>query len=309
MKNKKAFLLSFLFFSCTFLFSAEKKINIEKLPEIPSLSSRDEIFKEYTAIIDENYQCIAASNPVMMLFFKHKVKEDMNLLALSARCNIPYETIATLNHIQTGTKSLKGINLLLPTVPGLFISEEAADSLQTILKTRLNESLQTENICYNFGTETFTFLQNERFSPTERAYYLDTTLGLPVDRSSFVISSSFGLRKNPFSGEWKNHNGVDFAASEDTPVYAVKDGTINLAKYDPTFGNYIILKHRDDSVTSVYAHLSKMKVKAGQKVKRGDIIGYVGKTGMATGPHLHFEIRFGGIAEDPEKVLPVKQKK
>lgn len=314
MKNRKVLLrlFLFLFLSPAFLFSAGKRINKNKLPEIPSLSSRDEIFKEYAAIVDENYENLAGGYDTMMLFFRCRVPKDTNLLSLAARCNIPYETIATLNHIESNSKSLEGREIILPTVPGLFINATANsksdNSLQTILKTRYNEILQTEILCYNFGTESFVFLQNERFSPTERAYFLDTSLGLPVDLSLSVISSSFGRRKNPFSGEWKNHNGVDFAASEGTPVYAVKEGEISLFKNDPVFGNYIILKHRDTNVTSVYAHLSKLLVKSGQKVKRGDIIGYVGETGMATGPHLHFEIRYGGIAEDPEKVLPVKQK-
>ena len=61
-------------------------------------------------------------------------------------------------------------------------------------------------------------------------------------------------------------------------------------------------------MTSVYAHLSKMCIENGDMIKKGDVIGYVGQTGMATGPHLHFEIRFGGVAEDPERLLPVKSK-
>ena len=308
MKNKKAVLLPFLLLLFSCLFSSEKKINISRLPEISFLSSKDEVFKEYTAIVDENYKNLASGSETMMLFFKCRIQEKTNLLALAARCNIPYETIATLNHIESNGKIIEGNVIILPTVPGLFINTKSNDFLTVILQTRCNAILQKENLCYNFDTESFIFLQNERFSPTERAYFLDTSLGLPVDSSQSIISSSFGRRKNPFSGEWKNHNGVDFAANEGTPVYAVKDGTVYLAKNDPVFGNYIILKHRDNDATSVYAHLSKMNVKAGQKVKRGDIIGNVGKTGMATGPHLHFEIRFGGIAEDPEKYLPVKQK-
>ena len=115
------------------------------------------------------------------------------------------------------------------------------------------------------------------------------------------------MRKNPFSGKWKNHKGVDFAAAEGTPVRAVKNGTVSFVKKnDTTFGNYIILKHEDNSMTSVYAHMSRLAASEGDPVRRGDIIGYVGSTGMATGPHLHFEIRFGGVAEDPEKLLPVK---
>lgn len=287
-----------------------KKISLEKLPQIPNLSSRDDIFKEYSAVLDENYKFLSAGEEPLLLFFKCTVPKDMNLLSLAARCNIPYETIATLNHIENGSKTLEGKTIILPTVPGLFINEVSKDNLQVILRTRCFEILQNPDTCYNIGNENFIFLQNQRFTPTERAYFLDTSLGLPVDSSLSYISSSFGPRKNPFSGQWKNHKGVDFAASEGVPVYAVKNGKVSLAlENDATFGNYIIISHDSGNMTSVYAHLSRMSVKYGQTVKRGDVIGYVGQTGMVTGPHLHFEIRFGGVAEDPEKLLPVKSKK
>lgn len=311
MKNlnrvKSFIIITALFFFFSADLSASGKDNF---PVLENLSSRDEVFKEFTAIVDENYQFLSAGKEPLLLFFKCKVPKDTNLLSLAARCNIPYETIATLNHIENSSKSLEGKTLILPTVPGLFINEESTDSLQIILKNRCFEILQNTNLCYNIGTERFIFLQNQRFTPTERAYFLDTSLGLPIDTSLSYISSSFGPRKNPFSGQWKNHKGVDFAASEGVPVFAVKSGTVALAKAnDSTFGNYIILNHDSGNMTSVYAHLSKMSVKYGDTVKRGDIIGYVGQTGMATGPHLHFEIRFGGVAEDPEKVLPVKSRK
>ncbi|MCF0241168.1 MAG: M23 family metallopeptidase [Treponema sp.] len=308
--NKKCLqylLTAFFFVSETF--ASPHIINKEKLPYIPELISRDEIFKEYSAIVDENYQFLSSGKDTLMIFFKCNVPKDTNLLALSARCNIPYETISTINHIQNSASDIKNKEIILPTVPGLFISVSSEDSLNTILRNGRIENLQTENVCYNIGNETFYFLKNQRFTPTERAYFLDASLGLPLDASQTYISSSFGLRKNPFSGQWKQHKGVDFAASEGTPVRAVKSGIVSLAKKnDSVFGNYIIIKHSDNSMTSVYAHLSKMCIENGDMIKKGDVIGYVGQTGMATGPHLHFEIRFGGVAEDPERLLPVKSK-
>lgn len=315
MQNKKQiFFLAFILFSLPVqILSAEsfitKEIKTEHLPVIPNLQSRDVIFREYSEIVDENYRLIAKGEEPLLLFFKTVVPKETNLLALAARCNIPYETIATLNHIESNSSSLEGKTVILSTVPGLFINLESKDALQVILKSRCGEILQNTKVCYNLMSESFSFLQNERFTPTERAYFLDTSLGLPIDTSLSWVSSSFGLRKSPISGEWKDHKGVDFAAPEGVPVYAVKNGTISLAKsHDLTFGNYIIIKHDSASMTSVYAHLSSMNVKAGDKVKRGDIIGYVGSTGKVTGPHLHFEIRFGGVAEDPEKLLPSKKR-
>ena len=102
----------------------------------------------------------------------------------------------------------------------------------------------------------------------------------------------------------KLHKGIDLAAPEGTPVYAIKDGNVAVKIHDDTtFGNYIILTHDKGKTTSVYAHLLSMNVEKDEFIKKGKIIGYVGKTGMATGSHLHFEIRTGGVAQDPTKML------
>ena len=141
-------------------------------------------------------------------------------------------------------------------------------------------------------------------SPTERAYFLDSSLRLPLDIGTYWVSSEFGKRKNPLSGQIKNHNGIDLAAPVGTPVYAIKDGSAYCCIYgDKELGNYIILSHDMGKMTSVYAHLSEICIKQYQNVRKGDIIGYVGETGMATGPHLHFEIRQGGVPQDPRTKL------
>ena len=119
----------------------------------------------------------------------------------------------------------------------------------------------------------------------------------------YWLSSDFGVRKSPFGGEQQFHKGIDMAAPEGTKVYACKAGSVISTVYmDKTFGNYIVIKH-PNGLTSIYAHLSKIQVENGEKVTTGQQIGLVGKTGKVTGPHLHFEIRQGGKAEDPRLKL------
>ena len=182
--------------------------------------------------------------------------------------------------------------------------------MEALLQENYSTLTLTKNdLYYNIDGRDYLFLQNKRFSPTERAYFLDSALRLPINRDSFTVSSEFGKRKNPFSGKIKNHNGIDLAAAEGTPVYAIKDGAVySNIENDSEFGNYIILTHDTGKMTSVYAHLSKSLVERYQSVRKGDIIGYVGQTGMATGPHLHFEIRQGGKAEDPRTKLRMDEK-
>lgn len=283
-------------------------INKEKLPSIPTLSSRNEIFKEYSSVIESNYKALSAGNKPENMFFTYTNTEKFTLQGLASRCNIPYDTIATLNGIESSTQEISGKNLLLPTVPGLFIpTEKGLSSIEILLQENYSSyELPSGTLKYQIDGREFVFISNKRLSPTERAFFLDSALQLPLANDSYWVSSEFGKRKNPFSGQLKNHNGIDLAAAEGTPVYAIKDGAAySVILNDPDFGNYIILTHDQGKMTSVYAHLSSVTLEQYQSVKKGDIIGYVGQTGKVTGPHLHFEIRQGGKAEDPRLKLKI----
>ena len=111
------------------------------------------------------------------------------------------------------------------------------------------------------------------------------------------LSSSFGYRKHPISGYSKLHKGTDFAAPTGTPIYAAGNGVVERASWYGGYGNYVRIKHANGYQTA-YAHMSKYGpgVKAGKRVKQGDIIGYVGTTGASTGPHLHYEVHKNGQA-------------
>jgi murein DD-endopeptidase MepM/ murein hydrolase activator NlpD len=115
------------------------------------------------------------------------------------------------------------------------------------------------------------------------------------------ISSGFAMRFHPILNNWRQHNGIDFAAPTGTPVRAVGDGVVEFAGIQNGYGSIIILKHRNSQET-VYAHLSRIDVKVGQSVNQSQFIGAVGMTGWATGPHLHFEFRVNGAYEDPATI-------
>ena len=323
-KRQPRFFNTFFFFLIYFIFSLGnlyaqpddqiKRIIIEKdkLPVLESLSpSRaNTILKDYNNIVESNSKAISAGREPEILFFKYINNERFTFQGLAARCCIIQETLATLNQIENAQDDIKGQTLILPVVSGIFIPvERGINSIEILLQENYSSHPLTKtNIYYNINGRDYLFLRSKRFTPTERAYFLDSSLRLPLDNDSFWVSSEFGKRKNPFSGEMKNHNGIDFAAAEGTPVYAIKDGAVYAAiEKDPEFGNYIILSHDLGKMTSVYAHLSKITVDRYQYVKKGDVIGYVGQTGKATGPHLHFEIRTGGKAEDPRIKLNIEK--
>ena len=118
------------------------------------------------------------------------------------------------------------------------------------------------------------------------------------------ISSVFGARKHPIFGEWRNHTGTDYAAAEGTPVRAIGDGVVIFAGRKGGYGNMIDIRHRNGMV-SRYGHMRGFAtgIRPGSRVAMGSTIGYVGMTGWATGPHLHFEIRVNGVARDPKLAL------
>lgn len=112
------------------------------------------------------------------------------------------------------------------------------------------------------------------------------------------VSSGYGMRFHPISGDRKPHLGVDFAAPTGTPVRVVADGVVQFAGWQRGYGNIVIVEHRNKQATA-YAHLSKIMVRKGEKVEQGLHIGLVGSTGASTGPHLHFEFRDNGAHRDP----------
>lgn len=121
---------------------------------------------------------------------------------------------------------------------------------------------------------------------------------LPIKVEDYTMSSGYGYRRDPIYGSSKFHEGLDFSASIGTPVYATADGEITVAKREAGYGNCIDIDHGYNYLTR-YAHLSEILVKEGSQVKRGQMIGKVGSTGKSTGPHLHYEVRFKGEAQNP----------
>ena len=117
--------------------------------------------------------------------------------------------------------------------------------------------------------------------------------------SDYRLSSPFGMRKHPVLGYSRMHNGIDMAAASGTPIYATRAGTVTTASYQAGgAGNYVSINH-GDGFASIYMHMTNYVVSKGQTVSQGPVIGYVGSTGLSTGPHLHFGISYAGTYVNP----------
>ena len=134
------------------------------------------------------------------------------------------------------------------------------------------------------------------FSSPLRENAVSVPSRMPLEGAA--LTSGFGMRQHPVLGGRRQHTGIDLAAPTGTPVYATADGVIGRADWYSSYGLYIAINH-GASMETRYAHLSRLAVAAGDTVKKGDLIGYVGSTGRSTGPHLHYEVRVDGLAVNP----------
>jgi murein DD-endopeptidase MepM/ murein hydrolase activator NlpD len=147
-------------------------------------------------------------------------------------------------------------------------------------------------------TDTLTLLESQLLDERIRKSLLPTSLPVDADWNA----SAFGWRFDPFTGQRSMHEGVDFVAPPGTSIKAAAAGIVLAAELHPAYGKMIEIDHGGELITR-YAHASKLLVKPGQLIKRGQKIAEVGSTGRSTGPHLHFEVRVRGVSQNPERFL------
>lgn len=129
----------------------------------------------------------------------------------------------------------------------------------------------------------------------------------PIKGGLGHISQMFGQNRHAFSRQWYIHKGIDLSTYRSgDPVIATADGQVVMVDYDPAFGNYIIIRHKHGFYTR-YAHLLSQSVKRGEHVNQGQTIGYIGNTGISTGPHLHYEVHIGSEVVDPIKYFNIRE--
>lgn len=278
-------------------------------PEIHSLSpAEDPLFKQQQDLVDLAYQALATGeSPGDLSLFQYRVQTEDSLFTLASRFNLPYETLATLNGLRMAASVRPGMTLLIPTQPGLFLALDHPTELDRLMDGWRSGATASHEIHLSIrraaGPESVIFFPGERFHPLERAFFLGILFRFPLPAAR--LTSSFGIRSNPFTGHPTFHAGIDLAAPIGTEVYAARDGRVVATGMDRVLGNFVRLDHGDGYET-VYGHLSKVLISLHQDVRSGTILGRVGSTGMSTGPHLHFEIRRQGHPEDPVPLLPGK---
>ena len=275
-------------------------------PEIRVLSADDPLFVQHQAELEDFYRASKSREPAELpplSIFEYRKRPDEDIFSISARLGVPYDTLVTLN----GSTSLGDFNtrqsILIANQSGLFINDPPRSSLEDMmLSTRLGEGRHPTRLVIIRQGRRFPVLYfpAQQFAPIERAYFLGILFEFPIVRGK--VTSLFGMRRDPFTGRPDFHTGIDIGAPEGTEVHAARDGVVEERGTNDVLGNYVVLTHPGGYQT-VYGHLSSISVTIGTRVNAGSVIGAVGRTGRATGPHLHFEVKRKGTVTDPFPLL------
>jgi murein DD-endopeptidase MepM/ murein hydrolase activator NlpD len=281
-------------------------------PRLRVLTRDDALYLQQQAELDQFRQVAEARGPggrayPALSLFEYSRRASDDLFALNARLGLRYDTLATLNGVTDRAAFATLSVILVPTQDGLFVNNPPQGWIEgLIVADRQAEGVAPiPLVVTRAGKRTpLLYYPNEAFSATERKFFLGVLLRAPVDLPR--VSSDFGWRADPFTGQREFHGGVDLAAPEGSKVYAARDGKVVEVNRNATLGNYIILAH-EGGLQTVYGHLSAVRVIMNTKVAAGAVIGAVGHTGYATGPHLHFEVRENGTAMNPVQLLAMKK--
>jgi murein DD-endopeptidase MepM/ murein hydrolase activator NlpD len=312
--GKGASLAFFLIFLCSEVCHAQNTAQNTDIPEITRMDSRDTSFRQFISDVEANRRRLAGirSSPLQtaehLTIYQYTTRTGDDLFSVAARCNIPYSALASLNRLNSPTSLEEGKAILLPSCPGIFIPADFESDLETLIgASRLGDSRSAAQesvelkINVSGKSETFYFFPGADFTQTERAFFLNANF-FRFPLRNYRITSSFGIRANPVTGNILMHQGLDLAAPAGTEVFSAADGIVTEIGENPIYGIYIIVNHRD-RWTSLYGHLQKVETSLQANVKAGTLIGRVGSTGQSTGPHLHFELRQDGKAIDPIRRL------
>ena len=235
----------------------------------------------------------SAAWPLPIATMRYAAQPGDNLSRIKDRFGLTLDTLSSLNRDAGSGVHNVGVGevFAIPNQDGLYLEVESRDHLETVAGSY--GLAGSDVLAANPGVDAQS-VSGSLFFPGAQHSGLERLLrmGLGFDRPLHGgrVSSAFGMRVDPFSGKWRMHRGIDIAAPRGTRVRAAADGRVERVASNNVLGNFVVLDHQARSYQSLYAHLSAVHVRVGERVSTGNTIGRVGSTGMSTGPHLHFEL-------------------
>jgi murein DD-endopeptidase MepM/ murein hydrolase activator NlpD len=242
--------------------------------------------------------------PSLLVERTYTVRRGDTLQTIARRFGLREDTIISANNLRSKNQLVVGKTLKVPNMNGVYHTVKKNENLSVISRTygvdvtRIADANNISSATLRAGDRLF--IPSAKLSASVLRNFYGETFIWPVRGS---ISSPFGYRSNPFSGQRTFHSAIDIVVNRGTPVKATREGKVADTGYNAVFGNYVIIRHAD-GYQSLYAHLDTVLTHKGASVTQGDVIGRSGNTGQSTGPHLHFGMFRNGQAVDPRKYLP-----
>ena len=232
---------------------------------------------------------------------KHLVQKGETLSEIAQKYKVPLRSIIQANSIKSAHRIQIGKTLRIPGdtfVKEILYQVKPGDTLIGIARLH-NVEWKDLQILNGISSPRSLQIGTEIRIPYDGSFGFRNPLRVPL-----VLTSKYGYRPHPVTGRYRFHEGIDLRAAVGTRVYASKAGRVIFAGRKGGYGKIVGIEH-EGNFSTWYGHLSRIRVKVGQTVSQGKVIGLSGNTGISTGPHLHFEIRYKGRSEKPTKYITI----
>lgn len=232
---------------------------------------------------------------------KHLVQKGETLSEIAQKYKVPLRSIIQANSIKSAHRIQTGKTLRIPgnaLVKEILYQVKPGDTLIGIARLH-NVEWKDLQILNGISSPRSLQIGTEIRIPHDGSFGFRNPLRVPL-----VLTSKYGYRPHPVTRRYRFHEGIDLRAAVGTRVYASKAGRVIFAGRKGGYGKIVGIEH-EGNFSTWYGHLSRIRVKAGQTVSQGKVIGLSGNTGISTGPHLHFEIRYKGRSEKPTKYITI----
>lgn len=297
---------------------SQKKLTIMIVPH-----SQKRVLNFQTSVFGLLFTLVAVVGFISSFFyFAHKTSisvHDLSATKEEARTaqasldvlrNETRELLKTARNFQTtltSTFSLLGLKTQTPSDKTANGDLSFLFNMHEVAEGTLKETSELKELTSYLNDAVLPVQEMGKLLNTQTSLFSDIPSLWPIKGGIGHISMAFGQNRHPFTGQWYVHKGIDLSTYRSgDPIIATADGQVVTVEFHPGWGNYIIIKHKHGFYTR-YAHLQAYRVRRGEYVQQGQTIGYIGTTGVATGPHLHYEVHIGSDVVDPIKYLSIKK--